>query len=218
MCHPDKYPQPKGSDFPLGYLIGFFLFASIGLFLLGADSGQGIINGRHPFQIRLEAIETLALKIDEEAHTVERFCGVADTPSFPTTACSSETMSPHVLTSGDDDWGAWAFVIGSGDTPLISGKEAFDIHEIEIASVSTASFARLQIGWNATTTTAIIADNDYTEVVFQPSGIGANVSAGPIEIRMPDVDAGTLVWARIWIDGENAATADIFLGMHEFDE
>lgn len=191
----------------------------IGLFGIGIalDSGQGNINGRNPFQIRLEAVEVFVDKIDAELHTVERFCGVADTPSFPTTAGTFDTMTAYQATAGNDTWGDWLHVMGSSDTPTITGKDTFDVHEVAVSNVSTASFVRMQIGWNATTTTAIISDEAYTEVVFRPSGVGANVSAEPIGVRMPDQVVGILVWVRVWIDGQNGATVDFFLGTHEFD-
>lgn len=163
-------------------------------------------------------IETTTNKIDVEMHTPEDFSGAHVSPSFPATASDADTMTPFVLIAGDNTWGAWLHVIGSTDLPIRSGMVAFDIHEILISSVSTAATGRIQLGWDLTTTSVILSNETFTSVMFQPSGVGANVSAAPIEMRMPDIAIGTLLWGRCWIGGENGATVSIFLGHHEFSE
>lgn len=207
--------------FCLGLLsMALFLFVALTAWSFASDlwsGGRPITDLNDSTQTQIDDIETLSNKIDTEPHAPERFCGLNSSPSFPTTAADFNTMTPYQATSGNDDWGAWLHIIGSTDTPVISGKDTYDIHEVEISSVSTAAFTRMQIGWDATTTTAILSNNTYTEVVYQPSGVGINISAAPIGIRMPDLDVGVLMFVRVWMDGQNAATVDFFVGTHEFD-
>ncbi|KKL46740.1 hypothetical protein LCGC14_2342520 [marine sediment metagenome] len=114
--------------------------------------------------------------------------------------------------------GAWLHLIGSTDVPLRTGKESFDVHEVLVSSTSTGSTGRLQIGWDSTTSTVILANQTFTSVMFQPAGVGANLGTPPLELRMIDIAVGTLVFGRCWIDGENGATISMFIGTHEFDE
>lgn len=208
-----------------GYFLGLLsmaalLFLALTVWSFASDlwvGGRPIHDLNDSTQTQIDTIETLSNKIDAEPHTPERFCGAHASPSFPTTAGDFATMTAYQATAGSDDWGSWLHLVGSTDVPTISGKDTYDIHEVEISTVSSAAFTRMQLGWDATTTTAIIANNTYTEVVFQPSGIGANVSAGPIGIRMPDITVGTLFFARIWTDGVSGNTVDFFIGTHEFD-
>lgn len=190
-------------------LIGCLMGSAVCSIVFAAPSNADL-NGADPDS-------GLLVKIDEEPHTPETIFGVHGAPSFPTVAALAGSLDPFVLTSGNDDWGAWVNVIGSDDTPMRSGKDTYDIHEILIASVSAAATGGIEFGWDATTTTAILSNETFTSVAFQPSGVGANVSAGPVEIRMPDVPVGTLVFARCKIAGENAATVSIILQIHEFD-
>lgn len=159
----------------------------------------------------------LLQKIDEESHTPKDTLGLSGSASFPTTAADANTMTPYVLTSGDDGWGPWLPLIGSDDTPFRTGKDTFDINDLLVQSVSTAATGRIQIGWDLTTTAVILENETYTSVMFNPEGIGANVAVGHIDIDTIDIDAGTLVWGRLWVDGENGATASIFVEIHEFD-
>lgn len=158
------------------------------------------------------------LKIDMESHTPFDLLGLHASPSFPATAADADTMTPYVLTGGSDDWGPWLLMIGSGDTPFRTSKETYDVHELLLSSVSTASFGRIQLGWDATTSTLLVANETYSSVGFEPEGVGANVGVGFVNINMPDVDDGTLLFGRCWIDGENGATVSVFLHIHEFDE
>lgn len=160
----------------------------------------------------------LLQKIDEESHTPKDTLGLSSSASFPTTAADADTMTPYVLTSGDDDWGPWLLLIGSDDTPLRTGKDTFDINDLLVQTVSTAATGRIQIGWDLTTTTVILANETYTSVMFNPEGIGNNIGVGHIDIDTEDINAGTLVWGRLWVDGENGATASIFIEIHEFDK
>lgn len=207
---------------PFVYGLGcmaIFLFGALGLFALADGkwvNGEPIHALNRSTQTQVDVIETTVGKIDEENHTPFDTLGLNGSASFPTTAADADTMTPYVLTGGNDDWGAWVQLIGSGDMPIRTGKETFDIHDLLISSVSTAEMGRVQIGWDATTTTTIVANEAYSTVMFHPEGIGANVGVGHININTPDLDAGTLVFARCWIDGENGATADIHIEIHEF--
>ncbi len=194
--------------------MALLFFLSVGLWSFGTD----LWTGGRPISDLGPSDRALLEKIDEEAHTPEEFCGANASPVFPTTAADSDTKTPFVLTGGNDTWGAWLHMIGSTDLPVRTGKVAFDIHEVFISSVSTASAGKIQIGWDLTTSSVILANETYSSVMFRPSGVGVNLSAVPVGLRMPDVPVGTLIFGRCWVFDENGATVSVFLGDHEFDE
>ncbi len=206
------YDDFWGGGFPL--ILTVLLVSAIGWMVFrpgSAWTSTGIVNGRDPDTVLLE-------KIHDENHTPFDTLGLHASPSFPTTAADADTMTPYVLTGGNDAWGAWVNLVGSGDMPVGTGKNTFDVHDLLISSVSAAAMGSVQVGWDSTTSTVIIANEAYSHVMFHPEGIGANVGVGHIDINTPDLDAGTLVFARCWIDGENAATVSMFIEIHEFDE
>lgn len=199
--------------FKLEYWLMFSGGILLGWGFVSAVAAPSNVNlgGRDPDSMLLE-------KIDEESHTSKDTFGLSSSASFPTTAADADTMTPYELTSGDNAYGPWLFLIGSDDTPFRVDKETFDINDLLIQTISAAETGRIQIGWDLTTTTAILTNETYTSIMFNPEGIGANVAVGHVDVDTIDIDAGTLVWARLWVDGENGATASIFLEIHEFDK
>lgn len=155
-------------------------------------------------QEQIDVIETETIEIDTHFHVQERWLG----------AGASTGMAGYSLTSGNDDWGSWVTLLDTGDTPIIAGRTAFDFRRVLFTVQDTAAVHRMQIGWGATGT--IISGERFTEVMFLPSGIGANISTIPVSIRIPRLAAGTLVSARTWVDGENADGTTFFMGIHEY--
>ena len=131
---------------------------------------------------------------------------------------SSMTMTAYTTIAGTDDWGDWLPILTGSDTPIVPAMTFFDLHHVVVSSVDTAAITRLQIGWDATAAGNIVSGNQFSEILFFPTGIGANVAAAPTDIRMPRLPAGMLVWARVWVNGEDGAGVDLFVGIHEYAE
>lgn len=207
---------------PHFWILGSITFFSVMVVaVLSALAAPTAIPVSMPSNVDLDGIDPdseLLRKIDEENHTPFDLLGLHASPSFPTVAADADTMTPYVFTGGNNGWGPWLPMVGSGDTPFRTDKDTYDVHELLLSSVSTASFGRIQIGWDATTSTVILANETYSSVGFKPEGIGANVGVGFVNINMPDVDNGMLIFGRCWIDGENGATVSVFLNTHAFDK
>ena len=191
---------------------------------LEAAPSNAIVNGRDPDTVLLESIDaetdgiatstTLILaetiEIEKHFHNVERWLGAG---------ASSVTMTAYTCTPGSDAFGAWGALLTSVSTPVIAGKTKYDLHKVEVTDVAAAELTRVQFGWSTTSTSGgIVAAGTFTEFVFFPTGIGANVSTTPIQIMMPRLAAGTRLWSRCWVDGENATAIKFLIGIHEYDE
>lgn len=153
-------------------------------------------------------------EIERHFHSRERWMGLATVPVGETHRADVDSMAPFVVTSGNDTYGAWLQILGSGDTPAVSGGVKFDLHDILITDVSTARIiTRIQIAFGDTAAGALSA-GDYTEFMIHPE---KTTSESPFAIQMPRNNAGTKVWARVWADGETAHDVEFFYGFHEYE-
>lgn len=154
-------------------------------------------------------------EIDNHIHSVERWFGIHGAPTATRWGTVS-TLGAFSVVSGNNTWGAFASILGSADTPVLSGKVKFDPHQVMITDVSESTKYRLRLLWGAATTTAL-TNGDWSEVVVKFDAINPQQSAGiPFNFRAPTMDAGTKVWAQAW-NVTNNATIDIFVGVHEYD-
>ncbi|KKL46741.1 hypothetical protein LCGC14_2342530 [marine sediment metagenome] len=65
-------------------------------------------SGGRPITHLNDSTQTQINLINDEPHSPEEFCGANASPVFPTTAADADTMTPYVLTSGNDTWGGMA--------------------------------------------------------------------------------------------------------------
>lgn len=190
-----------------GILVGSAVcLALLGICLL-ATGATRIVNGKD--EVFLEILD-----VKNHFHTQEHWFGVAAAPSGTVDVGDYDVMAPFVPDAGNNTWGAWLQVIGSGDTPVLAGNIEFNPHFIFVTAVErNTSIHRLQLAWHATSATTALADGDYTEVMFKPSS--ASFLSLPVPLRAMPQPIGTLMWVRIWADGQNTGTADMFVGIHE---
>ena len=157
------------------------------------------------------------LSIEEHLHSWERWCGAAVVPDAELHVCDviGTTSTPFVMDAGNDTWGSWLQIVGSDDTPIIAGKLKFDLHRLFVASLERGNAIHLiQIGFGSSGAAALAAGT-YTDLVYKPQ---SNVlDESPIEMRVKRQDAGTKVWARVWVIGQNTGTIDFFHGIHEYE-
>ena len=116
--------------------------------------------------------------------------------------------------AGNDEWGNWVQILGLDDTPAIPGSVKFDLHRFEFSASEANAVYFFQIGFGISGTAAINA-NDYTEAVFKPAS--NQIDSGPVTVQSKRHSAGTFVWARCKCPGENTATLDFYVGLHEYE-
>ncbi len=111
-------------------------------------------------------------------------------------------------------WGTWVQILGSSDTPAITGDVKFDVHQITVTAAERNEVYFIQIAIGASGAAALAA-GAYTEFVYEP--LVANVSAAPSRIQMRRQDVGDKTWARCMCPGQDTATLDFFFGLHEYE-
>lgn len=154
---------------------------------------------------------------DRHVHHYSRTFGAAAAPSGETHVADEITSdpAPFVVDAGNDTWGTWVQLLGSSDTPSISGSEKFDPHLINIVSAENANVIYLiQLAAGASGAAALTAGT-YSDKVFIPQS--ANGRPAPVPIGIKRQDTGTKVWMRTLARGTNTSELGIYIEIHEYE-
>lgn len=154
---------------------------------------------------------------DRHNHHWERWSGVAAIPNGEIHVADSITdnPSPFQVDGGNDTWGAWVQVLGSSDTPAISGSVYYDFHQMDIVAAeraNTTHFIQVALG---TSGAAALAAGTYTDKVFHPQSVQGRPA--PIVFETRRVAVTTKAWVRILAKGQNTGTLDFYIGHHEYE-
>lgn len=173
---------------------------------------------------RLDALENTVnqilaevVEIENHLHSDESWFETAATPSGQTNVADRVSVGggSFQIDAGNDDWGAWVQILGSADTPARTGMTLYDLHRLEISAAEQNEVYFVQIGFGASGADAL-TNGDYTEAVFKPSS--NQIDSGPVVVQTERHAAGTLAWARCMCPGQNTATLNFFVGLHEYAE
>jgi hypothetical protein len=121
------------------------------------------------------------------------------------------------IDAGNNAWGAWTCVLGSGDTPnaigaptQIDGYLCYDLHEIGVQTTERAAIHYIQFGFG--TVAAGVLTGPYTTIWINPiATTGRSVSK---EFKSDFVDVGVQCWARALCPNQNTAWIRFNYGMH----
>lgn len=119
------------------------------------------------------------------------------------------------IDAGNDAYGAWVQVLGATDTPTVTGKTHFDPHEMIVEAAEKAVTYFIQFARGASGAAGLAAGT-YTELVWESDAVGAK-STGIIRVQTGRAPAGSKLWARCMVPGENTSTLDFYLGIHEYE-
>ena len=158
--------------------------------------------------------EQVAYEAEKHVHNRERWFGKLG--SQTATAWGEEaSLTPYRATSGFGVFGADtnddALVLGTDDTPAITGMTKFDLHRIDITAASNATDWILRVVYGTGTMADAETAGQYSDVMVQEARKGA-----PVGVIMP---RGTCGSTKVWIRAKNAsndATIDFFVGSHEY--
>jgi len=155
-------------------------------------------------------------EVERHMHSYERWFEVASVPSGETHVADliGSGAGAFQIDAGNDDWGAWVQILGSDDTPAISGSVKYDHHKLLIESVERNETYFIQVAYGASGAVALAA-GDYTETVLHP--LSNQVDAGPVIIQGRRQSVGTKAWARCMCPGQNTGTIDFYPGGHEYE-
>jgi len=190
---------------------------------------RGILGGESLDKIDKRAVNgllgvsnSLAYKVHEiekHFHSRERWLGLKAVPTG--TDWADDVLTPFVAISGAGVVGAdandEALVLGTDNTPVISGMVKFDIHRILITDVDHDTPYKLRIIYGSGTMAAAITALQFSEVMVQFDATNPQLSAGvPVEVMMPRATCGT---DKIWVQARNAtdnSEIDFLVGVHEY--
>jgi len=167
----------------------------------------------------LEKARDEAYEVAHHFHTLERWYGISADQSGNDWA--ADTLNPFQAISGNGDYGSdandEAKVLGTDDTPFITGEITYDLHRILIVDVSEDTEYKLRVVYDDTDMATGIAAGRYTEVMVNFDSTNPQQSAGvPVDLLMPKLTAGLY---KVWIQCKNAtdnATIDFYVGGHGY--
>lgn len=154
--------------------------------------------------------------IEDSILAYSRSIGAAAVPVGETHVADVDTMTPFTLTAGNDAWGAWVQILGSGDTPTRAGMQRFALHRYivdDVAVLGDKVLTLLQVAVGASGAAALAAGT-YTTVLLVPEKGGRQ---DPYDLQMPAVAVGSKVWARTWANGANSPTLDVQFTLREYE-
>ena len=164
-----------------------------------------------------------ALEVEHHLHSWERWLCIANAPTGThkaDTVIAAEAIpawAPFIVDAGNDAFGGWIQLLGSGDTPVQADKLFFDLHRLILTSVERdRSKHILQIGYGADGPGAL-SDGTYSDLPFIPDDGPPITVPVPVEAQMERIPVGSLVFARLWIPGQDTGTLGFEYGIHEYD-
>lgn len=157
-------------------------------------------------------------EIERHLHNVERWRGKLAVQTA--TDWAADNLLPFRAISGTNAYGAdandEALVLGTDDTPIITGSAYFDLHQVLVLAASSQTAYKLRVIYGTGTMAAAIAAFQFTEIMFIMDTSVQQQPHGPVPIMMPRAAVGTKIWAQAW-NATNNATIDFVVGLHEYE-
>jgi hypothetical protein len=165
---------------------------------------------------------SLAYKVHElerHFHGRERWRGKA--ASQTATDWAADLLTPFRAISGANTYGGdandEALVLGTDDTPIISGMVRYDLHRIMMVNASSQTAYKLRIVYGSGTMADAITAGQFSELVIMSDPAASQVPHDVFEVMMPRGTCGvTKVWVQAWNATDNA-TIDFLVGLHEYE-
>ena len=208
-----------------GEVLTIYIMMAVGIALCGCDVMQTLDGVTDTMKIDSAATDGLtgvSNSLAYRVHEIERHLHSGGR-WFETAAAANPTT--HVadrigdgagafqIDAGNNTWGDWVQILGSSDTPTVAGKTHFDPHQFIVEAAEKAATYFIQMGRGASGAAALAAGT-YTEFVYSAT-VQKDTSIIPIQTgRAP---AGSLLWVRCVAPGENTATLDFYIGLHEYE-
>ena len=154
-------------------------------------------------------------EIERHLHSGARWFQPAASPSGETNVADriGSGSGSFQIDAGNDTWGSWVQILGSSDTPADAGKVYFDPHLMivttsERSGVHFIQFARGDSG------AAGYTAGTYTELALD---LTDKAGGAIIPVQTGRAPAGSKLWARCMCPGQNTATIDFLIGIHEYE-
>lgn len=156
-------------------------------------------------------------EIERHFHSYESWFETAATPSGTTNTADriGSGGGAWSLDAGNDTWGTWVQILGSEDTPARTSQVKYDFHEILVEGTERSETYFIQIAFGAVDAATAFSAGDYTEIAFH--AVSNQIDAAPVVVQSRRQSAGVMCWARVMCPGQNTATIDIYVGLHEYE-
>lgn len=157
-------------------------------------------------------------EVERHFHSMERWVGKKGTQTA--TDWADDVLTPFVAISGSDDYGGdtddEALVLGTDDTPIITGSVYYDLHRVLIIDVDHSTPYKLRIVYGTGTMAQAVTAKQFSEVMVMFDAANPTVSAGkPFDINMPRCAVDCKVWIQAWNATDNSQV-DFLVGIHEY--
>ena len=120
-----------------------------------------------------------------------------------------------VADAGNDVFGSWLQIVGSIDTPIVTGMVKYDLRKLTVTAQEHDNTVYIvQVGFGASGTAALSA---RTYSTFSLRTGGGDSLIVPAEFPASQQVVGTKAWLRIKAKGEDTGTLSFFIGGHEYD-
>lgn len=170
----------------------------------------GLLGGRNSLAYRVHEIE-------KHFHGNEKWFGAAAAASGEVHVADpmAGAIATFDFTSGNSDFGNWVQILGSGDTPTVSGMAYFDLYRLLVTVTNSTEPYIFQIATGESSELAAkVAAGEFTSAPYV-AATNSN-DAGIADVMDPRDAAGTKVWARVCCIGQNAKTLSAYFGIHEY--
>jgi len=170
------------------FILSLIIFATVSYAINAGGQGTAI-----------NRTYALAQHLDHEFHGRQWLMHADQTPSGTSFA---DTLSlgfyPFTVTAAaDSNFGTAIQIIGSDDTPIISGNKIFHMHAIMVTAVNSNSLYKMRIAWGASNAAGVAA-GDYQDLwLFGDDTNPQQVSPTSTRAGMRTIDVGTSVWVSI---------------------
>jgi hypothetical protein len=158
-------------------------------------------------------------ELERHFHGRERWRGKA--ASQTATDWAADLLTPFRAISGDNAYGAdandEALVLGTDDTPIISGMVRYDLHRIMMVGASSSTAYKLRLVYGSGTMADAITAGQFSEICIMSDPSAQQVPHDVFDVMMPRGTCGvTKVWVQAW-NATNNATIDFLVGLHEYE-
>lgn len=162
---------------------------------------------------KIESVYQEIEKIEHHFHNYRTILGKAAVPDGEIHVADhmGDNNGSFQIDAGNNTWGAWVLIVGSGDTPLRPGSTKYDFYNIFYTAAERTATYYIQIGFGESGAAALAAGT-YTDELFQPQSVQGK--PGTQLIYSPRINVGTKVWVRCFCPGQNTATIDFMIGLH----
>ena len=159
-------------------------------------------------------------EIERHFHGRERWFGKLGIQTA-TDWADNNIATPYIAISGLNTYGVGAgdeaLVVGTADTPTMSGNIKYEIHQLLIVDSTSTTVWKLQIIYGSGTMAAAIAADQFSTTMVKIDAAAGQTPNVAHQVQMPRCLCGTdQVWIRGWNATDNA-TISFFAGWHEYE-